>query len=162
MDQETHPGSAALAAYAQHAHAKNMAREQKMSAAALRKQAKTEKLQVDAFALRKKAKDLTAKSRQHAASANATRKEMLEHAAQALEQLTTRMPPEYQAWGSTKTHIYAALLKTLESQVARVNPALAVIAEALQLLLTHRDWTEKTLTRLSGARAKSWPVPAAE
>ena len=162
MDQETHPGSAALAAYALHVHNKNAAREKRISAAAHRKEAKTQKLQVDAFALRKTAKELTAASRQHAASAKATREEMLEHAARALKQLTTRMPAEYQGWGCTKTHIYAGLLKTLEAQVARVSPALPVIAEALQLLLTHRDWTEKTLTRLSGARTKSWPVPAAE
>lgn len=162
MDQETHPGSAALAAYALHVQEKNMAREQKLSAAAHRRQAKTEKLQVDAYGLRKRAKELTAASWQHATKAKAAREEMLEHAAKALKQLTSRMPPEFQGWGCTKTHIYAALLKTLESQVARVSPALAVIAEALQLLLTHRDWTEKTLTRLSGARSKSWPVPAAE
>lgn len=162
MDQETHPGSAALTAYALHVHAKNLAAESRASAAALRRQAKTEKLQVDAYGLRKKAKELTAASRQQAAGAKAARKEMLEHAAKALKQLTTRMPPEYQGWGQTKTHIYAGLLKTLEAQMARVSPALAVIAEALQLLLTHREWTEKTLTRLSGARSKSWPVPAAE
>lgn len=161
MDQESHPGSAALTAYFQHVHDKNAAREKGLSAAAHRKQAKAEKLQVDAFALRKKAKELTAASRLHAASAKVTREEMLEHAARALKQLTTRMPPEYQSWGCTKTHIYTGLLKTLETQVARTNPALPVLAEALQLLLTHREWDEKTLTRLSGARKKTWPVPDA-
>ena len=159
MDQETHPGSAALAAYALHVHNKNAARERRISAAAHRKEAKTQKLQVDAFALRKTAKELTSASWQHATAAKAAHTEMLEHAARALKQLTTRVPPEYQGWGCTKTHIYTGLLKTLETQVARTNPALPVLAEALQLLLTHREWDEKTLTRLSGARTKAWPTP---
>ncbi|WP_019700420.1 hypothetical protein [Paracidovorax oryzae] len=162
MTNETHPGAAAVEAFGRYVRAKNLAAEARLSAAALRKQAKTEPLQVDAYGLRKRAKELTAVSAVHAAEAKSCREAVLTHAGKALEQLTVRMPPEYQGWGCTKTHLYAGLLKTLESQVARVSPALPVIAEALQLLLTHRDWTEKTLTRLSGARTKAWPVPAAE
>ncbi|MDA8522014.1 hypothetical protein [Acidovorax sp. NCPPB 4044] len=46
--------------------------------------------------------------------------------------------------------------------MGRVSPNLGVISEALQLLLSHRDWTEATLSRLSGARTKAWPMPADE
>ncbi|MDR6216215.1 hypothetical protein [Paracidovorax wautersii] len=158
MNTETHPGESAVTCFGCHVRQKNLSREKRHAAAQHRKQAKLEKLQVDAYALRQKAKTLTTESRICAASAKAARDEMLEHAEAALKQLTARMPPEYQGWGATKTHIFAQLLQVLAAQVNRVSPSLPVIAEALQLLLTHHTWDDRTLMRLGGARTAAWPA----
>lgn len=162
MTTEPHPGDAAVKCFGCHVRQKNLSREKRLAAAQHRKQARLEKLQVDAYALRQQAKQLTVASKECAAEAQAARDEMLEHAAQALKQLTARMPPEYQGWGATKTHIFAQLLQVLAAQVARVSPSLPVIAEALQLLLTHHTWDDRTLMRLGGPRNARWPTSAGE
>jgi len=160
MATESNPGTLAVQCFSRHVQQKSLAREKRYAAAEHRKQAKQEKLQVDAYSLRQKAKALTAEAWECAASAKAARQEMLQHAAQALKQLTARMPPEYQGWGATKTHIFAQLLQALAAQVARVSPALPVVAEALQLLLTHQSWDDRTMMRLGGPRRAGWPATA--
>lgn len=148
-DQETHPGVLAITCHADFVENRSMARTCRDKAAALRKEAKTTKLSVDAAQLRREAKPLSEEAKGLELAAKALRKRVQRHTADATEMLTRRMPPEFAHWGIMKTRAYTKVLGVLVAQQKRIHPNLPLATQAINLLLSHQVWADDLLPKLA-------------
>lgn len=128
-------------------------------ASELRKQAKTVALKSDAFAMRAKAKPLSDEAQTLKVQMGKTSKAFLEHAQQAHTLLTKRMPEGWCQWGVVKTRAYATCLDIVATQLQRVHPAPAVVAMALQHVLSHESWSDHTMAQLATTKANAKEIP---
>ncbi len=128
-------------------------------ASELRKQAKTAVLKADAFAMRAKAKPLSDEAQTIKVQMGKTSKAFLEQAQHAHALLTKRMPDGWCQWGVVKTRAYATCLDIEATQLQRVHPAPAVVAMALQHVLSHESWTDHTMAQLATTKANAKEIP---
>lgn len=127
-------------------------------ASELRKQAKTAPLKA-AFAMRAKAKPLSGEAQTIKVQMGKTSKAFLEQAQHAHSLLTKRMPDGWCQWGVVKTRAYATCLDIVATQLQRVHPAPAVVAMALQHVLSHESWTDHTMAQLATTKANAKEIP---
>ncbi len=160
MTEAIHPGHVAVNLHHQYAKYRGLQLEKRGDAAELRERAKAAPLKVDAVQLRKQAKPLSEEAANAGAAAGKALQQFLQKAQEAQQALTARMPPEWQTWGVTKTRAYTNALQILTVQLTRVHPKPEVVANAIQHLLGHSTWRERTLQILIAASptAKSLPL----
>lgn len=160
MSEAIHPGHTAVNLHRQYATYRGLQLEKRATAADLRKRAKAAPLKVDAFQMRKQAKPLSEEAANAGANAGRALKDFLQKAQEAQQVLTARMPPpEWQAWDVTKTRAYTNALQILTVQLTRRHPKPDVVASAIQHLLSHSAWQERTLQILIAASPTAKALP---
>ena len=159
--QETHPGLLAITFQANFVETKTKAKTLRDEAASLRREAKATKLSVDAAELRRQAKPLTEEAKGLELEAKACKDKVVVHTSAATELLNKRMPPEFAQWGIMKTRAYTKVLGVLVAQQKRIHPNLSLATQAINLLLTHQDWTDDLLPKLAAITTVPRELPRA-
>ena len=147
-----HPGDLAAVKCASYVRQRNESKEQRLRAALLRQEARTEPLKVDAYAKRLEAKKCSARAVELRIGAASVKEELIALFADASKELVSRLPPEYAGWGVIKTRAYMKLLTLLSAQSKRGSPNLVLTTEALVLMRDHQSWTSDTFARLAAIK----------
>lgn len=118
-------------------------------AAQLRRDAKAAALKVDALAMKKKAKELSAQAATCKKGSEKTHSEFVTQVEFVHSLLTRRMPASWQEWGVVKTQAYTNLIDLVATQLRRVHVNAPLTASALQQLNEYESWSPALMGELA-------------
>lgn len=138
--------------FAQYTGHRSASTQQRLHAAALRREAKTAALKADAFALRLKAKEASEKASAERESAKRVEEELKAAIVATVYELRARMPSDYASWGVIKTRAYMKLLTLVSAQTQRLSPNLALTTKALVMISEHPTWTADIFAKVAAIK----------
>lgn len=138
--------------FAQFTAHRSASTQQRLHAAALRREAKAAALKADAFAMRLKAKEASERATAERESAKLVKKELESIIASAVKELRARMPADYASWGVIKTRAYLKLLNLVSAQTQRLSPNLQLTTAALVMMSKHPTWTADVFAKLAAIK----------
>ncbi len=138
--------------FAQFTAHRSASTQQRLHAAALRREAKSAALKADAFALRLKAKEASEKASAERESAKRVEEELKAAIVATVYELRARMPSDYASWGVIKTRAYLKLLNLVSVQTQRLSPNLQLTTAALVMMSKHPTWTADVFAKLAAIK----------
>lgn len=138
--------------FAQYTGHRSASTQQRLHAAALRREAKTAALKADAFALRLKAKEASEKASAERERAKRVKEELETAIVAAVNELRVRMPSDYAAWGVIKTRAYMKPLTLVSAQVQKQSMNLALTTTALVMMRDHPAWTADIFAKVAAIK----------
>lgn len=133
----------------------NIYKDNRQKAAVMRREAKSTKVKSDAFAMRKKATELSNEAADAKKKLAKEKKEFLETASTALRLITQRMPDTWTQWGVVKTRAYTNLISLAAAQLNRVKVDEQLVATALEGIKTHETWSDRQISHFAVLKATS-------
>lgn len=73
----------------------------------------------------------------------------LEYLLRRAQELSVRIPPEYQEWGATKTEAFFRLCAITQRRAALKHPKLDVLSQCVGELESHSTWTLERCAQLA-------------
>lgn len=128
-------------------------------AAQLRRDAKVAPIKADAFAMKAKAKELSAQAAAAKKDSEKAHKDFVEQAGFAHKLLSQRMPPQWTQWGVVKTRAYTSLIDVIATQLQRVHVNAVITANALQHLTEYESWADHLMGQLATLKPTSKEIP---
>lgn len=128
-------------------------------AAQLRRDAKATQIKSDAFAMRKKAKELSVQAVLHKKDAERAYKDFVNQAEHARQLLCQRMPPQWTQWDVVKTRAYTNLIDVVAKQMQRAKVNCLLVSTALKHLTDHDLWSATLISRLASMKPATKEIP---